>query len=47
MWRAEAAWRKELAAVKLSDIQKLGEDETPAEQAAKAIAWFQGKLQKG
>ena len=47
MWRAEAAWRKELAAVKLSDIQKLGEDETPAEQTAKAIAWFQGKLQKG
>jgi len=47
MWRAEAAWRKELADVKLSDIQKLGMEETPPEQTVKAMAWFQSKITKG
>ncbi|MGB7268672.1 MAG: Rrf2 family transcriptional regulator [Albidovulum sp.] len=47
MWRAESAWRKELAAISLTDIQNLGVAETPPEQAAKAAAWFRAKLSKG
>ncbi|MCE8538044.1 Rrf2 family transcriptional regulator [Ruegeria pomeroyi] len=44
MWRAEAAWRRELAGVTLADILKMGMQDTPPEQAAKALAWFQDKL---
>jgi len=47
MWRAEAAWRKELAATSLADIQQLGMAETPPEQTAKAITWFQANLSQG
>ncbi|VVT05473.1 Rrf2 family transcriptional regulator [Hoeflea sp. EC-HK425] len=47
MWKAEAAWRKELAATSLADIQHLGMAETPPEQTAKAIAWFQANLLQG
>ena len=44
MWRAEAAWRRELAGVTLADILKMGMQDTPQEQAAKALAWFHDKL---
>ena len=44
MWKAEAAWRRELAGVTLADIQGMGMAETPPEQAAKAMAWFKEKL---
>lgn len=44
MWRAEAAWRRELSQTSLADIQQLGLQETPPEQMAKALAWFQSNL---
>ncbi|MEX0968945.1 MAG: Rrf2 family transcriptional regulator [Paracoccaceae bacterium] len=44
MWRAEAAWRRELAATSLAEIQDLGTAETPAAQTEKALAWFNNKF---
>jgi Rrf2 family protein len=40
MHKAEQAWRKELAAVSLSEIQHLGLVETPPEQLKKSLEWF-------
>ncbi|VAV90147.1 hypothetical protein MNBD_ALPHA06-707 [hydrothermal vent metagenome] len=41
MWQAETAWRKELAAVSLADIQQLGLEETPPQQLEKSLQWFE------
>ncbi len=44
LWKAEAAWREELNKVNLADINRMGQAETPPEQIAKALKWFQEKL---
>ena len=44
MWRAEKAWRTELAATSLADIQLLGLQETPPEQLDKSIEWLKGAV---
>lgn len=44
MWKAEAAWRRELSAVSLKDVQALGLQETPPEQALKTLAWFKSRM---
>ena len=44
MWRADSAWRRELAAVSLEQIAKRGHAETPDLQLARAAAWFREKL---
>ena len=40
MWKAEAAWQKELASVSLEDIWAQGIAEMPAEQLEKSAAWI-------
>jgi Rrf2 family protein len=47
MWRAEAAWRRELAQTSLADVVAAGFEETPGEQAAKAALWFRDKMTNG
>ena len=44
MWKAEKAWRAELARVSLREIQALGLAETPAAQVKKATAWMETAL---
>ncbi len=40
MWRAEKAWRDELARVSLQDILQIGAEETPQLQIEKSLDWF-------
>ena len=44
MWRAEDAWRAELKAVTIADINRELAASVDHEQIAKAIAWFQEVL---
>jgi len=44
MWKAEKAWRSELRKVSLSDIQRLGLQETPKQQIEQSIQWFRNVL---
>ncbi len=44
MWRADAAWRRELATVTLAELARRGQAETPDAQIARAAAWFEEKL---
>ncbi len=44
MWRAEEAWRAELAKVSLREIQMKGLAEMPAPQVEKAAQWFRAAL---
>ncbi len=44
MWRAEDAWRAELAAVTIADINGELATNVDPEQMAKAVTWFQEVL---
>ncbi|RMD88104.1 MAG: Rrf2 family transcriptional regulator [Alphaproteobacteria bacterium] len=44
MWRAEEAWRAELAKVPLREIQMKGLAEMPAPQVEKAAQWLRAAL---
>lgn len=43
-WKAEAAWRRELAGVTLADLIGIGMAEMPPAQAEKAVKWFRDTL---
>ncbi len=40
MWRAEKAWRDELASISLKEITDIGMQETPSLQIEKSMEWF-------
>lgn len=40
MWRAEAAWEKELARTSIADVSAAGDREVPAEQRRMAARWI-------
>lgn len=41
MWKADAAWRKELRSVRLSDLAKSVMEDVPADQLAQSAAWLE------
>ncbi|WP_172294031.1 Rrf2 family transcriptional regulator [Pseudoruegeria sp. HB172150] len=44
MWQADAAWRRELAAVKLSELTVTLERELPADLQERATTWVAARL---
>ncbi len=40
MWRADKAWREELAGTTLAEIAQTGRAETPAEQLRESVEWL-------
>lgn len=44
MWRAEDAWRRELAGVSIADLTKTLLDTVPSEQIAVSAVWVEGVI---